>query len=123
MVEMLLCCVSRSIRQPEHDLGDDVELDFAGPALDGIAARSQPIARLLELVARKTGRFPAEAARSEHRHQELLPALVELRAVDFENRALRARGADGFGAVDRELKRELEAGLIHEQLSQPVAEQ
>ena len=45
-------------------LGDDVELDLAGAALDGVAARTQPLARLREIVGLEAGAFPTECVRA-----------------------------------------------------------
>src|SRR6185503_19882801 len=70
-----------SIRQAEHALGDDVQLDLGRAALDRVAARAQPIARDLELVLVEAGPVPAEPLRPADADHELAPAHVELGAV------------------------------------------
>ena len=50
----------RSVRQPEHALRDDVQLDLGGAAFDRIAARSQPVSRLRQLVLLVSRALPAE---------------------------------------------------------------
>src|SRR4029450_4383327 len=80
-----------SVRQAEHISGDDVELDLRGPALDRVAARAQPLAGERPLLVPEPGALPSEALRpGEHDHQ-LAPALVQLGAVELEDRRFGTR--------------------------------
>src|SRR4051812_48415498 len=101
-----------SVRQIEDAFGDDVELHFARAALDRVAARTQPRARLLELVLREARAFPAQALRSANRQHQLLTPLVQLGAVDLEDRRLRAGAVASLHAIGVALHGEQEATLV-----------
>src|SRR5579872_5391694 len=79
--------VSLRSRQPEDALGDDVELDLAGPALDGVGFRAQPRPRG-ETVARALA-LPLERVRAARRHRQFHATLVEFGAVIFQQRGNR----------------------------------
>src|SRR5215471_12654867 len=79
-----------SVRQAEHALGDDVELDLAGAALDRVRARAQPVARAAQLVGGVRLALPADAVVAGQLHAQLLAPLVELGAVQLEHRRRRA---------------------------------
>ena len=84
--------------------------------------RPEPLARLLQLLFVETLAFPAERLRAADRAQEVLPALVELRPIHLEEARLGPGAAAELRAVGRALHRELEAGLVHEQLREAIAE-
>src|SRR5690606_36487185 len=65
------CMAGTSVRQAEHALGDDVELDLAGPALDRVAARAQPLAGEVQLALVEAGALPAERLRAGDRDRDL----------------------------------------------------
>src|SRR5439155_21949958 len=113
---------SPSVGQPEHALGDDVELDLRGAALDRVAARAEPVARHLELLLRKARALPAERLRPQHLHHQLAAALVQLRPVELEDRRLGAGLVAGLGAVAGARERQIEAGLVHLDLRDTVAD-
>src|SRR5690606_37581355 len=69
-----------SIRQPEHALGDDVELHLAGAALDRVAARAQPLPGHVELALVEARTLPAERLGPRDRDHQLHAPLVELGA-------------------------------------------
>src|SRR4051812_25419478 len=75
--------LDRLVRQAKRVLGDDIELHLAGAALDGVAARAQPVAGVLELVLVEARALPAQARGPAQRQHQLLAALVELGAVDL----------------------------------------
>src|SRR5205823_13964896 len=110
-----------SVGQPEHALGDDVELDLRGAALDRVAARAEPVARHLELLVRKARALPAERLRPQDLHHQRAPALVQLRPVELEDRRLGAGLVAGLGAVARARQRQIETGLVHLELRDAVA--
>src|SRR5215468_2894418 len=112
---------SRSVRQAEHALGDDVELDLGRAALDRVGARAQPFARELELLAAEPIAFPAEPLRPEDRDLELAPAFVQLRAVVLEDRGFRTRCVARLGGVARAGERPVEAALVHLVLCETIA--
>src|SRR3954468_13677476 len=75
--------ISSAPRQPQNMLGDDVELNFAGPALDRIALGAQPVARRLAAFAPLAVPFERFAAAGGHR--QLVAALVELGSGIFHH--------------------------------------
>src|SRR5690606_17085546 len=116
------CMAGTSVRQAEHALGDDVELDLAGPALDRVAARAQPLAGEVQLALVEAGALPAERLRAGDRDRDLHAALVQLGAVDLEHRALGAGRVAGAGGVAGALGREHEGARIHLDLRDAVAQ-
>src|SRR5690242_18626372 len=108
--------VAPSLREFEYALGDDVELDLGRPALDGVALRSEPVPRQLQVFRRVRRAFPAESRLAGERDEQLLTALVQLRAVHLEEGRLRSGPGAAGRAVTTALHGELEASLVHEQL-------
>src|SRR5262245_5676360 len=91
----------RSVGQAEDALRDDVELDLGGAALDGVAAGAEPVACQADFAVVEAGSFPAEGLWAGDLHRELAPALVQLGAVELEERGLGAGFVAGLHAVAR----------------------
>src|SRR4029079_16462121 len=89
----------------------------------GVAARSQPVPCLRQLALVEARSVPAEALRPADRELELVPALVELGAVDLEDRRLRPRLSAGFHHIRVALHGEREAPLVHGDLDDAIAQQ
>ena len=77
-------------RQPEHPLGDDAAQDLRRARLDRVAAAAELLAAA---SSRRTARSREELrVGAEQLERELRHALVRLRPLQLEDRALRARG-------------------------------
>src|SRR5215472_6113864 len=96
------------VREAQDPLGDDVELDFGGSALDRVAARAQPVARRLEIGAGEPRPLPAQARRPKRLDHQFVASHVELGGVDLEDRAFGAGPVSGLGTVLGALHREAE---------------
>src|SRR5260221_717490 len=114
--------VSPSLRQLEHPLGDDVQLDLRGASLDRVAAGPKPVAGYGQVVGLVGTALPAERSLSEQCDEELLASLIQLGAIHLEKRGLGARPRSTCRAVAASLHGELEARLIHEELGEPIAQ-
>src|ERR1035438_2373706 len=82
------CCVSVNpnctaassvaLRQSQHEVSDDVALNFGCAGFDGIAPRPQVRVGPLAIVESAVARSRQLAIRAEHFHGDLLQALVQL---------------------------------------------
>src|SRR5262249_49159720 len=87
---------SASVGQSQHPLGDDVELDFAGAALDRHRARTQPAPRARELLGRKAFALPTQPLKAAYCPVDLAPPFAELGADELQKRAFRSGCAPGL---------------------------
>ena len=55
-------------------------------------------------------------------HEQLLSPLIELRPVDLEEGGLRSRSVSELCAVSASLHRQLEAGLVHQELRSAISQ-
>src|SRR3546814_17837296 len=83
-------------------LGDDAELNLAGPALDRIGLGAQPLPR--RLAGFGTLALPFERAGAARGHDQLVPRLVELGPGIFLHRRLGRMRLPRLQLVDEQLR-------------------
>ena len=110
------------VGKPQNLFGNNIQLDLGSAALYGVTPGTQPGSAQLQFVLVKAFSLPSQALRAEDGKQKLLPPLVQLRAVNLENGALRAGPVAGLDVVAVTLHRKLETGLIHLNLGHPVSD-
>ena len=91
------------------------------PSIELPRERSQ-CARERELVVVEAGALPAEPLRARDPHHELVAALVQLGAVDLEDRALGPGPVARLRGVAAALHGEVERALVHLELRDLVAQ-
>src|SRR5512135_1290877 len=64
------------IQQSQNAFGDDVALDFVRTAIDRLRLAGEPVARVVDLVARVGIAFPAQSLRAHHLDQKFGAILI-----------------------------------------------
>src|SRR5271157_419653 len=82
---------SVAARQPEHEMPDNVALNFRSPGFDRISAASQVAVRPQTVVNRFRIALHKLAIRPEQLLRKLLHALIEFAPENLLNRSLRPR--------------------------------
>lgn len=101
------------VLQPQHALGDDVEVDLGGAAFDRVALRAEPLAGNALGVLVEALPFPAEAFGAEGFDQEFVAILVHLGGAVFQDGRGVADGLAGFGLFGLALDGEGKGFRIH----------
>ncbi|KAK0334014.1 hypothetical protein LTR94_018300 [Friedmanniomyces endolithicus] len=118
-------CVGRrrrgsGARQLQQVFGDDVQLNLAGPALDGIGLGAQPVAGGGAAV--RAFALPFQGVDPAGRHPQFVAALVQFRAVVFQHGGDGRMGLFGLHLIAGPLHRQAEGGGVDLQFGDPGAQ-
>ena len=101
------------IQQAQHPLGDDVEVDLAGAALDGVGLGPQHGAQGADLTGGEAVAFPAQALQAERLDGQFGALLVQLGGGVFDDRGGGAGALAGLGFDLGATDGQLEGGRVH----------